>query len=383
MVLLTASTISAGISGAVICLFTFLLFLSGYALQQKSVRSLQEALAAPIEVRVRVQPTLSPQIKDSRNEDVLVGGEGANGTTGNFVLEEIKPVDEVQILLTGASGDEVKAPTPKDLWRAYLAEFSGSSDVPSVGEANQPEQANPLLGRYAYVLILVEPADLCSALSFAKSARQNSHISEPQLSIVFIYPSDWETMATVIYTDALRLLLQAEHKHSVLLHPAQVSKVWAGIDTESQLLSELARNPWPYDRVMYLRTPGMLLDQVRLDNTLIEAYAQPVTMKTGWMKLKAPTKRGASIHPDILLFAQGKGLMTPIGVTEQSLASTASSSQTVAELTPSGFDPGYVLFTKEDLDQSSTEQSAYADLLTYFEHERSVSCEGTSLLTSI
>lgn len=378
MVLLTASTISAGISGAVICLFTFLLFLSGYALQQKSVRSLQEALAAPIEVRVRVQPTLPPQFRHTSEENELTSGQDANITSDELV----NPGNEVQIFLDGQPTDPVKKPSPKDLWRAYILEASNDPESSDLAQAEPLEPARPLLGRYAYVLILVEPADLCSALVFAKSARDNSHIPEIQLNLVFIYPSDWETTANPIYSDALRLLLQAEHKHSVLLHPAPISKVWAGIDAESQLLSELARNPWPYDRVMYLRSPGILLDQVRLDNTLINSYAQPSSLKTGWTKLRAPTKRGAAIHPDMLLFAQGKGLMIPVGDQEMALTARANSDQALAELTSSMLDPGYLLFDKQDVESSSGDLATYSSLLTYFNGQRSSACEGTNLLAS-
>src|ERR1700754_3329452 len=60
MVLLTSSAVSVAISGAIICAFTFLLFLSGYVLQQRTVRSLQEALRQPPEA-LRPIPSLPPQ----------------------------------------------------------------------------------------------------------------------------------------------------------------------------------------------------------------------------------------------------------------------------------------------------------------------------------
>lgn len=47
MVLLTSSTVSVILSTGVVCLFTLLLFLSGYVLQQQSVRSIQSALRPP------------------------------------------------------------------------------------------------------------------------------------------------------------------------------------------------------------------------------------------------------------------------------------------------------------------------------------------------
>ena len=112
MVLLTASTISAGISGAVICLFTLLLFLSGYALQQKSVRSLQEALAAPIEVRVRVQPTLPPQFQQADDSTVSQDNGNVSNTSDDLVLDRVQPENEIQIVLGGQPADQVKKLSP-------------------------------------------------------------------------------------------------------------------------------------------------------------------------------------------------------------------------------------------------------------------------------
>src|SRR5947207_9103284 len=61
MVLLTSSTISVAISSSIICMFTFLLFLSGYVMQQQTVRSLQDALHAP--PVPKPTPTLPPQFR--------------------------------------------------------------------------------------------------------------------------------------------------------------------------------------------------------------------------------------------------------------------------------------------------------------------------------
>ncbi len=47
MVLLSSSAVSVILSSGLICFFTFLLFISGYVIQQQTVRSLQEALHPP------------------------------------------------------------------------------------------------------------------------------------------------------------------------------------------------------------------------------------------------------------------------------------------------------------------------------------------------
>lgn len=392
MVLLTASTISAAISGIIICLFTFLLFLSGYVLQQKTVRSLQEALAAPLEIRVRVAPTLSAQLQNIDGGVADVTADDNDTSNQNFNGFQ-RAGNSVQVVLgetTLVGGDSIE-PSPQEIWHTYIesnAEGPASRREPT--EVNQRSPAiDALNGRYAYVFTLPNPADLCSAILFTSWSRQTSHIPQSQLSIVFLYPSDWETTSNPIYTDALRLLLQSEHKYSVLLHPVPISKVWTGIDVESQLLSELARNPWPYDRVMYLRSPGMLLDTTRLDNILISSYAEPSQVKSSWTKLRPPARRGlaASSHPDVLLFAQGRGLMAPIGDLRRSLtgqAKTHIERNQAGEITNEGRakEATYILFDEKELRQRKKEEITEPSIFERFERERQTICSGTNLLAS-
>ncbi|KAK5938446.1 hypothetical protein PMZ80_009416 [Knufia obscura] len=391
MVLLTSSAISAAISGGVVCLFTFLLFLSGYALQQQSVRSLQAALQEPVEVRIRVQPTLPPQFQNVDEE-----GDDDNDTSSTNI-EIIPPQETAQIAMgvddqegAGSLSDVIREPTPQQLWHAHVdgSPFSPTSSqqdtIPTIPQAHS-DLSN---AHFAYVLSLPSPTDLCSALLFTKSHRQNSQLN-PQIDILYLYPSDWETSSHPTHRSALRLLLESEHKHSAILHPVPISKVWAGIDVESQLLSELARNPWPYDRVMYLRTPGMVVDTMRLDGTMTATYVERGLMKTEWTKLRAPVRRGAggvaTLHPDVLLFAQGRGLMEPVGELKGTLTARASTSRGVDNGDGVNDDflareAAYVLFDEKELRNRRKEKLDHNDIFERFERERELACEGTDLL---
>ena len=392
MVLLTASTISAAISGVVICLFTFLLFLSGYVLQQQSVRSLREALEAPVEVRLRIQPTLPPQFQHP-GEDVLEAlGEDNDTAKDIFAPEVVEGGSVAQVAIGGTQGQEPekKPRTPQELWHEHI-ENTAAQDTPE--DASIPSQTTTSLadyalsGRFAYTLSLTSPSDLCSALLFTKWHRQTSHLPQSQVNIIFLYPADWETTATTnpIFTDALRLLLQSEHQYAVLLHPVPISKVWVGIDVESQLLSELARNPWPYDRLVHLRTPGMLLDTNKLDSTLVSTYAEPGLLKTTWARLRAPSKRGGveSLPPDVLLFAQGRGLMTPLGELQRTLTAKVSHAQDDINDGAGTFakDAAYVLFDEKELEHRKKEKIVSEGIFERFEWERRSVCEGTSLMS--
>lgn len=393
MVLLTSSAISAAISGGVVCLFTFLLFLSGYVLQQQSVRSLQAALQEPVEVRIRVQPTLPPQFQKAGEE-----GDDDNDTSSTNI-EIIQPQDSAQIVIgvddqegLGSLPDVIQEPTPQQLWHAHVdgSPFNpASSEQEAIPEPPPPPPQSDLPNaRFAYVLSLPNPTDLCSALLFTKSHRQNSHLN-PQIDILYLYPSDWETSPRPSHRSALRLLLESEHKHAAILHPVPIAKVWAGIDVESQLLSELARNPWPYDRVMYLRTPGMVVDTGRLDGAMTATYVERGLMKTEWTKLRAPVRRGAggvaTLHPEVLLFAQGRGLMEPVGELKGTLTARASTSRGVDNGDGVNDDflareAAYVLFDEKELRNRRKEKLDHNDIFERFERERELACEGTDLL---
>lgn len=405
MVLLTSSAISVVISGAIVFLFTFLLFLSGYVLQQQTVRSLQEALQAPIEVRVQLPPGYQRNFKSA--EDVLL----AVAEEQDVVVEQPEPLDDggkptgqtVEIVLEQTtqpdlqpSSDEVsKEPTPQQLWHAQIDKSSNqqqpiATQQPQIRIDPSPfTTGNNIEMRLAYVLSLPSPSDLCSALLFTKWHRENSAHPASQFNIIYLYPSNWETSPNnAVYKDALRLLIESEHKYSVLLHPVQISKVWTGIDVESQLLSELARNPWIYDRVMYLRSPGILIDAARLDDAVVSSYMTPGIVKMQWTKLKAPVRRSAatSLRPDVLLFAQGRGLMVPAAGSARSVAARADSARDDGygeEMKDdwTARDAAYVLFEEDDLILRRKEKIARDDLTTRFERERQAICEGTLLLS--
>lgn len=282
--------------------------------------------------------------------------------------------------------------TPQQLWHAHL---DGGLDqaipkIPPITIDPTSILINSEDTRLAYVLSLPNPSDLCSALLFTKQHRESSIYPASQFNIIYLYPHSWETSTKQVHRDALSLLIQAEHTHSVLLHPVQISKVWSGIDVESQLLSELARNPWIYDRVMYLRLPGILVDTGRLDNTLVSSYLTPKIVKEQWTKLRAPVRRGAAaaeaLRPDVLLFAQGRGLMVPTSEDAKSVTARATQNpeeRQIGQIEEESLDKdaAFVLFEEDMLKRRRTSGDNPDDLFARFERERQRVCEGTLLLS--
>ena len=102
MVLLTSSTVTVLLSSALVTTFTFLLFLSGYVLQQQTVAQLREALHPP-PLPTPTLPVYFPDIEI--NETVSVEGGGLN--EGESKNENIGPALAFPESVKGSSKQEV------------------------------------------------------------------------------------------------------------------------------------------------------------------------------------------------------------------------------------------------------------------------------------
>lgn len=372
MVLLSSSTVSAILSSGIICLFTFLLFLSGYVLQQNAVDGLRIALEAPLEQRVRL-PSLPPPILD----EVLNEATDENITFSGILEPTIPPP---QLLIS--QPDQPSEQSPQELWHSHVDNSGLSTEIEDTFD---PPSSNFIYdGRFAYVLALSSPSDVCSSSLFTQWHRQFTTLPLSTINIIVLYPASWETSNHPLHSSALQLLLASEQSHSLILHPVPISRVWTGIDVEQQLLTELARNPWPYDRVMYLRSPGMLLDTAKLDSTLTSTFNDLSLLKTSWLKLRGP-RRNAPRHPDVMLFAQGKGLMVPIGGLARTLTARAKTSHANNhhdEIKDEFLakQAAYILFKEEELAHRKAEKLNHNGIFERFEREREAVCAGTGLL---
>ncbi|KIX92898.1 uncharacterized protein Z520_11374 [Fonsecaea multimorphosa CBS 102226] len=356
MVLLTSSTVSVIISSGVVCMFTFLLFLSGYVLQQQSVRSIQEAIRRPPERKP--VPTLPPQFQHEDNDTVpKVLEQPQDGSQSVMVIEGIQGagregdmLDSVQVpvIVEGQNGAPLDA----------SPELSGS-----------PSRDQMPLQRLAYMFALLEPHHLCSALLFAKHQRSSSRLSK-EPSIVLLYPSTWETDFSPLYTSTLSFMREIQELHNLIYHPVRIYDAW---DVRSQLLGELQWGRWDYDQALFLRSPGMVIDSQMLD----AALASPDTRKT-W----APLNPSSGDDPDLLLITP-RGLQSPRREPRK-LVSSASANIPDAgddgvQIRELGQGPAYVLLDNQAL--SDEENDVWFDeIKRKFGQETSNVCGGSGLL---
>ncbi|KAK5038319.1 hypothetical protein LTS07_001789 [Exophiala sideris] len=352
MVLLTSSAVSVALSGGVVCMFTFLLFLSGYTLQQQTVRSLQEAIRRPPEPKP--VPTLPPQFHDV-NETVAIDGESVQNEqrTGLTVAQAIDKLERL--------GDSVQVPVVvQDDGQHYL---QGSSEAPtSSGTHSIAGSASPLQ-RLAYMFTLSEPSDLCSTLLFVKQQRGSSRLpSEP--SIILLYPVTWERETSDLYTSTLKFMRELQELHGLVYHPVQING--AG-NMNAQLLGELQWHRWEYDQALYLRSPGIVLKRKALD----DALASPASRKS-W----APVDSSTGDNPELLLWTPN-GLQSPRREMRR-LVAVADADWDEARYG----DAAYVLIDRDNLDGAGHGETVSQALVHQFEEGRRSVCAGSGILGS-
>ncbi|KAJ5958260.1 uncharacterized protein N7479_005410 [Penicillium vulpinum] len=260
MVLLTSSSVSAILSMGVICIFTILLFFSGYVLQQQSVKNIQHALK-PQEAAQMARHKTSPAFQ--------------------------KP------LKRGLSDTD----------------YGADEDTPIGSQRNYDASGN-----YAYLQMLSEPdpSDICSAILFFKQLSTNGTAVQDRL---FIYPEQWDRMSAKKLgqsaAKALSILRAASAKYNIWLLPIDMSAATAaGYSTTNSKLLHLGQIQFmQYDSVLYVQTPGLLLDTGKLDDMLLD---RPLPLRhdknrpesynnEAWIPMPLRANREADLPPVYLI----------------------------------------------------------------------------------
>ena len=384
MVLLTPSTISVAISSAIVSLFTFLLFLSGYTLQQQTVRSLQQALRQP--PPARPIPTLPPQFllpvtgdDLTENPEVLL----KDGASGIEVLTDFRTQSGHQDAFGNAGQQAIIIsinPEPRAASEAHISRETPALE--SLGDENASK-----ISTSAYLLPLKKPSSVCAALLFAKQKQSRPQYNDPP--VVLLYPSTWESYPDENTLAALDLLrsaidMQSSTYGQIILHPVQVSTVWSGAGMiEGQLISEISRSRWDFDRLLYLRLPGMVTNLPSLHNALTNS-----DVRRSWAPLNSATASFYSVtkSPSILLWTSGRGTLTPRGdlrrlVSELSTShSNSHANEMEIEAKASNQGSAWISFDPVELEHRRSEKEWFGGLVEGFERGQREVCRGTNLL---
>lgn len=377
MVLLTSSAISVVISSTVVCTFTFLLFLSGYVLQQQTVRSLQEALHRPPELKPsvtlprkfwRAEEDVSEHDTDETAERIIEVVQTSPESIEERILESVQIQQShggeqvVQLF------DVIEPDTP--------ATRTQESSKNAVSNALESAPTSTQEVRLAYVLAISSPRQICSALLFFRWQRQFG-LQTPSLAL--LYPSSWEVdPSNPEYKTALDLMRDAQDANHLELHPVEINAVWAGITIENQLLAGLQRNwmRWGFDRSIYLRSPGLALDISSLDAALSRS-----SLKKSWVPLSSAPQDIPSV---LLMSAEKNMIMVPRGAMRGLTVDARTgdhehhhSKEMEIEARLASQKASYVIFDERELEHRRGEKEWYGGVFERFERGQREVCAGT------
>ena len=414
MVLLTSSTISVAISSSIVCMFTFLLFMSGYVMQQQTVRSLQDALHAP--PVPKPTPTLPLQFQKFAPEEVVpvvevaavaagdagreLGTEDESPSAGDSTDTAADPHadEEAAVILgdTAANPHPVDPPTTLEVNEDAAPHRAATSTKPELPDSAVATSASPtelsdpstwaLPLRLAYVLTVTQPSQICSALLFFRQHSQsyNNDNTNAAPTYLLLYPSRWETDPSYeAYTAALSLMRVAQDSLDIIYHPVRTTEAWSGLEsasTQSQLLGELQRYHWAFDRMLYLKTPGLAMDIAALDAALSSTSR---SLRRNWIPLsKTSSASREATDPPIMLLSE-KGILVPRGELRGRLTVSASSGNHVdrhaseMDVETASKSSAYVYFNQDELEHRREEKEWYARFFERYDRGINEVCKGS------
>ncbi|KKY21979.1 hypothetical protein UCRPC4_g03395 [Phaeomoniella chlamydospora] len=436
MVLLNSGHVTIVLSSILVSLFTFLLFLSGYILQQQTVRSLQEALHPPPlpsptlptffsdvgtkadagsgasevisvpgtaqkEDQVVFKPIRGSSKQDVLNyvQSVLPDGvaikqeEVTSDMYGNEQKQTIKPSVSLDV------PNEIKAEAPK-IGAAIGSTKQETAKVST--DSALKKQHEPSLG---YIMLAATPSSICSAILLCSHFSFSESIAKTR---IIVYPAFWEdpSIASEGHITALSLLRRAVEDHHITILPINLPASLPLLDLGSSemelaMLSSLRTAsfyalPTVPDTLLYVRSPGLLIDAHPLDSALKSAGTKPARVSKDWTIVPTPTS--PSFYPHHSAYATPPSLLLISIKDDQdqpSFYSPSSSSRVSNLVLPAltvshanhrasdmeleakaarGSGVGYILFSEEELKHRRGEKDWYDGVFERYERGRKEVC---------
>ncbi|KAK8238642.1 hypothetical protein HDK90DRAFT_233241 [Phyllosticta capitalensis] len=211
MVLLTSGQVSMVLSSTIVFIFTFLLFLSGYLLQQQTVRGLQAAIKPRLPAPAKIETTYDPHARLARRP-------GFRDAAYDNLLQET----------------EVR-------WQ-----------------------------KLGFVQLVRSHDEVCTALMlFADLHRDRSPATR-----VLLFPRSWiddDEGDDPHLVTSRRLLRTAVRRYKVVLRP--IGPLRAAQDSDSAYSLTSIFSLADFDRLIYLAPSGLIIDSLALDSLL--AFSPP------------------------------------------------------------------------------------------------------------
>lgn len=360
MVLLTSSAISVILSSGLICLFTFLLFISGYVIQQQTVRSLQEALHPPPMPTATLPVYFQDVMKEKGLQEAPQLAE-ANQTLPKTDFREQVPAIPVPTIRQGLQSLTLGSPPDDKL----------VADQQPTESHNEPSEASM---RLAYVQLLSTPSQICSSLLFFGARTETG---DRGIDHIIAYPAIWEeqTSSEPIRTALARMRGAKDdyrlHFQAVKIDPAMEAK-----EVERSLVAHLAEQTWDYHRVLYLRNPGLVLNVKELDSAL-QASAKGSALSRNW----GAANPQASLAPPILLVSDHR-IYSPRGSSRRLVSKVFTSHidnhEGEMDVETASRTAAYIHFDEGELEHRRIENEWNGGVFEKFERGRAEMCKGIS-----
>ena len=173
-------------------------------------------------------------------------------------------------------------------------------------------------GNYAYLQLLShpDPSDICSAILFFKMLATGKTAVHDRL---FMYPQEWDQMTPTSknVSEALAILRAASRKYDIWLLPIDMSPATSQgyASTDAKLLRLGQVQFMQYDSVLYLRTPGLLLDAKKLDEMFL-SWPLPLQYdknrpesynNVAWIPMPLRAEKDVSLPPAYLITVNSLG----------------------------------------------------------------------------
>lgn len=326
----------------------------------------------------RANLTVSGEIAEAQDQGEIVQNEellGLQSIIGSNMVPNASP----------QSGDEVEVQRSAADGLAAEVSYAGESTTEikkhetvegKKGSITSPisESPNASPGRFAYAQLLSNPSQICSALLFFKVQRDSG---DAAISRVILYPSSWEEeTSSDAFTSALALMRLVQDEYKITYHPVKVKDLSEERTTEREMVAHLAKNNWEYDRLMYLRSPGLILNIAALDSALQASQSRSVLSRS-WAQANPEPSTG----PSIVLVSE-KGIHTPRGSNRRLIAeaftSHANHHENEMDVEAAAQTAAYVHFEEGELEHRRTEKEWYGGVFERYERGRAEICKGIS-----
>lgn len=258
--LLSQSQVSVVVSSGIVFFFTVLLFLSGYVLQQRTVKGLQVAIQPRIP-----KPPSSLDATDTQHQQQLPPSRLFQGSAG-------------RVAYTNFDRDVHNAAISVN-WK-----------------------------RLAHIQLVHNHHDVCNAIMVLAEL----HMMRSPARRVLLFPKSWaegkqaeKGEITDPYIDSTRRLMRmAARRYHVELHPIEPIKKIG--DDEIYSLASAYALQGDFDRLLSIETPGLLLDAEPLDAILGFTESAPFVM------LHDTTQNDGVHAEDLFLLQPSKDIFTAL-----------------------------------------------------------------------